>query len=204
MLVLSKDREKSEGLFEMAKLMWEMWPYRTLFTTSRSSVRRLSWNETLSNYRVESAKGQEVGRGSTLQAVHASEVAFWPNAEDLMPALMNAIPNNHGTIIVLESTANGVGGFFYDEWMKAMRGESEYEALFFPWFKHFEYTIRRHGLKEKDLSSVERDLQERFGLTLGQLAWRRRQIRQLNGDDELFRQEFPCTWAQRWTAGRSG
>ena len=116
-LVMSKDREGSENLFEMTKLMWDLWPYRSLFTTTRSSTRRLSWAETLSNFRVESAKGREVGRGSTLQAVHASEVAFWDNAEDLMPSLMNAIPNRHGTIVILESTANGVGGFFYDEWM---------------------------------------------------------------------------------------
>ena len=195
-LVMSKDREASEGLFEMAKLMWDLWPYRALFTTTRSSTRRLSWAETLSNYRVESAKGREVGRGSTLQAVHASEVAFWDNAEDLMPSLMNAIPNRHGTIVILESTANGVGGFFYDEWMKAVRGESEFVALFFPWFKHNEYTIRNPNLSDKDLSVKERDLRDRFGLSMGQLAWRRRQIRLMNGDEDNFAQEYPCTWME--------
>jgi Terminase RNaseH-like domain len=195
-LVMSKDREGSENLFEMTKLMWDMWPYRSLFTTTRSSTRRLSWAETMSNFRVESAKGREVGRGSTLQAVHASEVAFWDNAEDLMPSLMNAIPNRHGTIVILESTANGVGGFFYDEWMKAVRGESEYTALFFPWFKHYEYTIRNTTLTQKQLSQKEKDLQQAYGLSLGQLAWRRRQIRLMNNDEDNFAQEYPCTWME--------
>ena len=195
-LVMSKDREGSENLFEMTKLMWDLWPYRSLFTTTRSSTRRLSWAETLSNFRVESAKGREVGRGSTLQAVHASEVAFWDNAEDLMPSLMNAIPNRHGTIVILESTANGVGGFFYDEWMKAVRGESEYTALFFPWFKHYDYKIRRTTLTREQCTPKEKDMAERYGLTLGQLAWRRRQIRLMNGDEDMFAQEYPCTWME--------
>jgi hypothetical protein len=195
-LVISKDREQSESLFEMTKLMWDMCPWKCLFTTTRSSTRRLSWAETLSNFRVESAKSREVGRGSTTQAVHASEVAFWPDPEGLLAPLINGIPNRHGTIIVLESTANGVGGYFYDEWMKAVRGESEYTALFFPWFRHFEYTIRNTTLTQAQLSSKERDLQERFGLSLGQLAWRRRQIRLMNGDEDLFTQEYPCTWME--------
>ena len=195
-LVMSQDREKAESLFEMTKLMWDMWPHHCLFTTSRSSTRRLSWVETLSNYKVLPATGKDPGRGSTIQAVHASEVAFWTDAEDLAPSLMNAIPNRHGTIIVLESTANGVGGFFYDEWMKAVRGESDYTALFFPWFKHAEYTIRRTTLTEGQLSIKEREMADRFGLTMGQLAWRRRQIRLLNGDEDKFTQEFPCTWME--------
>ena len=199
-LVMSKDREGSEGLFEMAKLMWDLWIYRCLFSTTRSSTRRMSWGETLSNFRVESAKGKEVGRGSTLQAVHGSEVAFWDNAEELMPALMNAIPNRHGTVIILESTANGVGGFFYDEWMKAIRGESDFTPLFFPWFKHHEYTIRNTTLTDNQLTSTERQLRDSFGLTLGQLAWRRRKIREMNGEEDKFKQEYPCTWMEAFLA----
>lgn len=195
-LVMSKDRPSSESLFEMTKLMWNLWPFRALFTTTRSSTRRLSWAETLSNFQVESAKGKEVGRGGTLQAVHMSEVAFWENAEQLTGSLMNSIPNRHGTIIILESTANGVGGWFYDEWMKAIRGDSDFTALFFPWFLHKEYTIRRTSLTARQLTPTERKLQENFGLTLGQLAWRRRKIRENNGDEDLFKQEFPCTWME--------
>ena len=127
-LVLSKSTADSEYLFEMTKLYWDTWPWRAFFTTTRNSTRRLSWAETLSNFRVDSAKGQEVGRGSTYQGVHLSEVAFWPNAEDLAPSLMNAIPNNHGTVIVIESTANGVGGWFYEKWMEAVRGDGEFAA----------------------------------------------------------------------------
>lgn len=199
-LVMSKDRQSSEELFEMTKLYWDTWPHKPLFTTTRSSTRRLSWAETLSNFRVESAKKQDPGRGSTLQAVHGSEVAFWENAETLAPALLNSIPNRHGTIIVWESTAHGVGGFFYDEWMKAIRGDSDFTPLFFPWFLHKEYTIRNTSLTTSQLTGTEHALQRNHGLTLGQLAWRRRKIRESNGDEDKFREEFPCTWMEAFLA----
>ncbi|MDA4120188.1 MAG: hypothetical protein OK436_06330, partial [Thaumarchaeota archaeon] len=194
-LVMSKDRDSSEGLFEMTKLYWDTCPWKPLFSTTRSSTRRLSWAETLSNFRVESARGKEVGRGQTYQAVHMSEVAFWDN-EELASSLFNAIPNRHGTAIIIESTANGIGGWFYEEWMKSIRGESDFTPLFFPWFLHREYTVRKTSLKHDMLTSTERDLVRNFGLTLGQLAWRRRKIREENGDEDKFRQEYPCTWME--------
>ena len=194
-LVMSKDRDSSEGLFEMTKLYWDTCPWKALFTTTRSSTRRLSWAETLSNFRVESARGKEVGRGQTYQAVHMSEVAFWEN-EELASSLFNAIPNRHGTAIIIESTANGIGGWFYEEWMKSIRGESDFTPLFFPWFLHKEYSVRHSTLKESALTSTERELVRNFGLSMGQLAWRRRKIREENGDEDKFRQEYPCTWME--------
>ena len=200
-LVVSKDRPSSEELFEMTKLYWDMWPFHALFSTTRSSVRRLSWAETLSNFWVESAKASEVGRGGTKQAVHMSEVAFWDDDKGLAPALLNSIPFQHGTVIVLESTANGVGGYFYDEWMKAVHDpDGDFAPLFFPWFLHKEYSVRNTTLKEDHLTTIERALVRKHSLSLGQLAWRRRKIRELNGDEDLFRQEFPCTWMEAFLA----
>jgi hypothetical protein len=192
-LVLSKDREGSETIFEMAKLMWETWRFKALFTTTRKSTRRLSWAETLSNFRVATAKGEHVGRGATIQGVHGSEVAFWENAEELMPPLNEAVPMQPGTIIVLESTANGVGGFFYDTWMAAERGESDYVPMFFAWWKHPEYQVKRHNLTERTLNNKERTLMERYGLSLNQLAWRRRKIRTNNWTEDKFDEEYPVS-----------
>lgn len=192
-LVLSKDRESSESIFEMAKLMWDEWPFRAAFTTTRKSARRISWAETLSNFRVATAKGEHVGRSYTVQAVHGSEVAFWENADELMPPLNEAVPMQPGSIIVLESTANGVGGFFYDTWMAAERGESDYVPMFFAWWKHPEYTVKRHNLTKRMLSTREIALQERYGLTLNQLAWRRRKIRTNNWTEDKFDEEYPVS-----------
>ena len=39
------------------------------------------------------------------------------------------------TMIVLESTANGTGNYFYNEYQAASKGESQFQPLFVPWFE---------------------------------------------------------------------
>jgi hypothetical protein len=126
--------------------------------------------------------------------VSNSECAFWDEPERLMVGLNQSVPYKHGTIVILESTANGVGNWFHEEWTRAVRGESQYVPLFFPWFKHEEYSFPTTTLKSYELLKEERELAREFGLSLGQLAWRRHTIvNDCLGDDELFKQEFPCT-----------
>jgi hypothetical protein len=65
---------------------------------------------------------------------HGSEVAFWPNAKTHFAGVVQAIPDLPGTEIVLESTANGLGGEFHERWQQAESGQGDYEAIFIPWF----------------------------------------------------------------------
>ena len=44
------------------------------------------------------------------------------------------VPNEPGTEMILESTGNGLGNKFHKMWVEAVRGESEYIAIFVPWF----------------------------------------------------------------------
>jgi len=193
-LVLSKSTADSEYLFEMTKLMWDNWPFRELFTESHKSVRRLSWKETGSSMKIATAKGKEVGRGQTIHAVHCSEVAFYPDPEGLMTALKQAVPDKPGTVILLESTANGAGNWFHQEWFAAKAGESDFIPLFFPWYLHEEYSFPDTTLTYDRLTKEERDLMEKFeGLGIPQLAWRRWCIRnKCNNDEDVFHQEYPC------------
>ena len=192
-LVLSKSTADSEYLFEMTKLMWERWPYKPLFTESHKSVRRLAWNETGSSMKIATAKGQEVGRGQTIHAVHCSEVAFWPYPEDLMLSLKQAVPDTPGTIMILESTANGAGNWFHQEWFAAKHGDSDFIAMFFPWFLHDEYSFPTTTLSYDQLSKDEREMMGKFeGIGLPQLAWRRWCIRnKCDNDVSKFQQEYP-------------
>ena len=79
------------------------------------------------------------GRGLTLHHVHLSEAAFFPDPETLMNGLSESIPMNGW--VTIESTPNGVGGYFYDMYMEAKSGQSEYMAHFYPWFLDPEYQI---------------------------------------------------------------
>ena len=92
-----------------------------------------------------------VGRGDRIDMFHASEVAFWPNGHEVFRGFAQAVPEAPGTLIVLESTANGQGGFFYDLWRETINGSTGYTPFFFPWHIHPEYTgtwLALHGRPE--------------------------------------------------------
>ncbi len=71
-----------------------------------------------SGYRVGTAGTEGVGRSETIQYFHGSEVAYWKNADSHMSGILQAVPEEDGTEIILESTANGIGGLFYPAFPK--------------------------------------------------------------------------------------
>lgn len=152
---------------------------------------------------VETAKDTAAGRASTINMMHASEMAFWPNAADVWVSLAQAVPDQRSEVII-ESTANGVGNFFHQMWLAAEKGESGYVPIFLPWWIHEEYTIpltkgQREDvlgtLDEEERSWVDDGIEfegERHRLTLEQIAWRRQTINdKLFGNVRAFRQEYP-------------
>jgi hypothetical protein len=141
-LIIAHESEASQYLFEKAVAFWNEWPFKPAFHAKHLSQKRLGWVETESNMRIASARNVQSGRGRTLHSVHASECAFWDDPETLMVGLSQTIPEQHGTIVIRESTANGVGNWFHGEWLAAVRQDSEYTPLFFPWFEHPLYQVK--------------------------------------------------------------
>lgn len=201
-LVISYEDDQAQELFQMMKTYWDHWPHRGLYKLQYSTKRQLRWRETQSQVRVATAKNaQGSKRGSTVQALHASEVAFWPDPEPLWVGLNQTIPTRHGTIIILESTANGVGNWFYNKWMEADNGESEYIPLFFPFYRHYEYRLATTLCVKSELNVDERQLlrimqRENYSedACYQTIAWRRWAIiNKCNGDVQYFMQEYPST-----------
>jgi hypothetical protein len=93
-------------------------------------------------------------------------------------------------MVILESTANGVGGYFYDEWQRAKKGESDFVPLFFAWFEEPNYRMEvPNGF---ELTEEEKQLKRRYNLDDEQIVWRRWCIKNnCGGDVELFKQEYP-------------
>lgn len=194
-LVVAHENDASEYLFGMTHLFWETFPYKELYRPRYVSRREMSWYETGSSIRIATARNARAGRGRTIHALHGSEVAFWDQPEELMLGMRQTIPNKPGTLIVLESTANGVGNWFYDQWQAAVAGETEYVPLFFPWWKHPEYTASYCGLdaRVREYDSEEL-LLKRLGCDDDHLGWRRWAIRNLaDNNEERFHQEYPAT-----------
>lgn len=201
-LVVTHEIKASQNLLNMTQFYWDSDPYRHLYSTRFQSRNDLAWRETGSSIKIDTAGkkgGEGVGRSSTTHFLHASEVAFWDEPENVMLGLRQTIPSSPGTGIVLESTANGIGNYFQRQWDEAVSGESDFAPLFFPWWKHYEYTadwasIPTLDLRASELTAEERVLRNTHGVNDSRLSWRRWAIRNLcNGDLQQFMQEYPAS-----------
>lgn len=198
-LVLSHEDPAAQELFQMTKLYWDTWPHRSLYTQRYATRKQLQWTETRSQLRVATAKNEQSGRGSTIQALHASEVAYWQDPANLWSGLDQTVSQHPGSIVILESTANGVGNWFYDMWQRAEEGSVDYIPMFFPWYKHPEYHFYTTKNTKLELNSDERQLyrlMESDGFSdeyiYGSIQWRQWKIlNSFNGDLEEFMEEYP-------------
>jgi len=149
---------------------------------SRANVRQIVFPEMDSQYRVVTAGDRNAGRGLTVQNLHCSELARWPGdpAETLAGLRAAMAP---GAELILESTPDGVGGCFYEEWQKA--NEQGMARHFFPWWMERKY--RTKAVDEASLTDEERDLMAHKLLDLEQIGFRR----QIRADfRSLARQEY--------------
>lgn len=215
-LIVSMDLESAQAIHEKNDFFWETSPAGVRPMRARASrremvfdnprrVSRLKMPGLRSRIYCETAAKVSIGRSSTLHNFHGSEVAYWKDGAERGLAAMNAVPEEPGTMIVLESTANGVGDYFHDRWQSAKRIGSAWTPYFFPWNRHPQYQRPQDTLYNAvDLSDEEVKLVEEFSLTPEQVTWRRYAIAEkCNGDTEQFRQEFPLTDEEAFiTSGR--
>lgn len=198
-LVIAHEVPASQNLLAMTSRYWDTYPYRKLYTPKSYSKNNMSWLETRSSIDIGTAGNKAVGRSATYHGVHASELAFWPDPSIAMLGLRQTVPDAPGTMIVMESTANGMGDYFHSQWMAAEEGETEYIPLFLPWWKHYEYTASFIGLEPRPLGNL--DEEEKLLATMlpdnelvDRLLWRRYAIRnKAEGDRLKFMQEYPAT-----------
>lgn len=193
-LILTHLQDSTDALFDMTKRYHDLCPPPFQRPTSAASAKELKFSDLDSGYIVATAGSKAVGRGRTLQYFHGSEVAFWANADDHMAGIGQAVPNEPGTEVILETTANGVGNPFHQRWQDAERGIGDFIPVFVPWFWQPEYSIAiPDGFV---LDSEEADYAARYGCSAGQMAWRRMKIlNDFRGDVALFDQEYPATAA---------
>ena len=182
---VAHDRESAEEIFRIVKRFWEQLPLsmRTgALRTSYCNSRHLVFPDLDSEYCV-SAADENAGRGWTIQNLHCSEVARWGRSgEEALASLRAAVVP--GGEIVLESTPNGAGGLFYEEWQRAE--ETGYTRHFFPWWFETSYRKKR-GKSFAAFNPEEQALMLQHGLSPDQIAWRRMQWTSLRA---MAAQEF--------------
>ena len=200
--ILTHEDKATSQLFRMVRRMHDHMPvdYRPEMVTANAN--EIQFAGTNSGYRVGTAKNvQGGGRSLTIHRFHGSETAFWSHPEDHFAAALQAVPGAPGTEIILESTANGVGGTFYDQWQAAERGDSDFAGIFLPWFIADEY---RRAVEPYDQSPEEREYQELYRLDDEQACWLHFKSIDLGGNPgeicTKFRQEYPATAAEAFQA----
>ncbi|MDE6266114.1 MAG: hypothetical protein K2M07_02050 [Muribaculaceae bacterium] len=138
----------------------------------------------------------EAVRGNDFALAHLSEVAFWnytPTAtpEQFIRAVCGSINAVCGTLIVHESTANGMGNYFHREWLRASEGKSDKTPIFIPW--HEIEIYRRKVDDPVNLINSMDDYEWRLwesGLTLEMINWYHHKRREYTSDVQMHA-EYP-------------
>lgn len=206
--ILTHEQAATDNLFKMTKRYHDLaGPIK--HPTQAANAKELVFEGRDCSYAVATAGTKEVGRSSTIQLFHGSEVAFWPNAEEHTAGLIQAIADVEGTERLFESTANGIGNVFQRRYTAAERG-SEDLPIFMPWFWDDGY--RRPAPVGWEYSSQWDEYRRLSNLDLDQLYWafcKNQDMATATGQsiDEpcwKFKQEYPATSVEAFqTAGNS-
>lgn len=148
-LVVAQDKDTASELFGMEERMYANLPRDPNLAFLRPPIESLRRGAELhfgepsrvareaglvgldSRLQIDTANEVQAGRGYTYTDLHLSEVAFWPDVAK-MTSLVNAVPDEPETLIVIESTANG-SNHFKTRWDDAEAGRSSYIPVFAGW-----------------------------------------------------------------------
>lgn len=146
------------------------------------------------------------GRSGGYQFLVITEMALLStegvaNAPAVVSGLLKTVKFLPDTIVILESTASGATGDYYERYQQAITfeefkaGQNGFIKVFYPWFSFNDSRTdpAGEGIKsEADLTDNERDLATRHGLDLSQIAWMRMTLRDdCRGDFDKFQEDFP-------------
>jgi len=215
-LIIADKREKADYLFNITKLFYDMSPkeLRPMFrcrskqemSFENPEIRKSVDEPGLrSNIRIDTAQDSEAGRAMTLQNVHCSEVAFWGNkTEELIGSILQSVPFITESMVLLESTGNMSGGYFYDEWQRAKKNKSAFRPIFLAWHDFEEYTLPllANEVSNFPLTEEEEEIKEQYGLKLCQIKWRREKMKEFKNPN-LFAREYPSNEEEAFLAGGS-
>jgi hypothetical protein len=147
---------------------------------------------------VGSAQEPDKVRSEDISMCHLTEVGLWKDTptktpEDLVEAITGAILEGAYTLMVLESTAKGVGNYFHRTWLDAVKGNNSFTPVFVPWFMIDIYSKPINTSYESFIESMDEYEHWLFGLgaTLEAINWYRNKKKKM--DDFRMKSEYPST-----------
>ncbi len=207
--IVSHEAKSTDHLYGMFKRYYNNLPDSLKPEYETKNEKGLTYGKLDSFIKCWTAGSGDVASSYTLLDLHLSEIPKWINAKTTLISLLQTVPDHKDTMIIMEATAKGIGGEFYDRWQTAKEGKSNYTPVFLSWLVDDEYTLEfrddedRKQL-EKSLDDIEYGLIE-AGATMEHLNWRRRigLPDKCGNDIDYFRQEYPSNDVEAFIASGS-
>lgn len=221
-LIVAQDPGQADYLFSMFtraydNLPWWMKPevkFRSkgrYMTFDSLDVNRAGLNSEIFVEAANKVTGVSVGK--TIRAAHLSELSAWPNAKILTEQIFPTM-NARDELAILESTARGRQGFWYDFWRKSVQrwgdGSWEWKPIFIEWFRCRDKYSRpiedktKFVVKEDERALRAKSLKEvNFFIPDEMFQWRRMKLEEtigIGGDEWGFYQEYPSNWMEAFQA----
>ncbi len=195
--ILGDKHDTAGSIFAMTKRYYDELPACFQIPLKSNSTKMLDF-ATDSLFRVGTAGSDVIGRGTTNNFFHGSEVGFWDNASEIVSGILQTIPEDSDSEIYLESTTNGTTGkglYFYEMANVGLSEKSEFQTIFYPWFANKEYS--RPIIEPITYDDEEEFLVKTYDLKPEQIAWRRNKLEnEFKKREHLFKQEYPSSLAE--------
>lgn len=196
-LIIGQNLDMAGLLFEKAELMYELCPdWVKPERDSKTRGKRLAFGgKSRSLLYVDTAENRDAGRSGTFQHVHCTEIPFWPDAKRTMDGLLQSVPRNSGTTVVVESTAHGEGDYFHALWEGAADPDDKhwngFTQIFIPWFEMEEY--RDPVFKDQIWPEWLEEHQKMYDLDEEQMMFYLNKYNSFDCDMDTLLQEYPPT-----------
>lgn len=143
-------------------------------------------------------------RSFDLSMIHMSEVGLWKDTkevkgDDTAQSLYSTVPDRPGTMIVMESTAKGIGNFFHKQYLNALDNKENHrdgiQPVFVPWFVHM-LNVKRVPDYDVFVKTQMTDYnwwQWEQGATISGIYWYNQYKKSQHWTDFQMKSEYPTT-----------
>jgi len=169
-VTVSHDYDATERLFRIVQRLYDHLPSFLRKPTSIANRRAFEFKESDSTFFINTSMKIVSGRGDTIHNGHFSEVAFWPNAAEVMPALLEAVPMSG--YADLECSPEGrINRYFQQFWDESKQGMNGYKNFFYPWWTGDEYRMPLEKGEQLPLTAEDKRMMKKNNLTKEQMKF---------------------------------
>lgn len=155
--ILSHEGSTTNKLFAMVRRFYDNMEPALKPVRDKDNPHSMTFPGLEADYAAGTAGNEQSGRGGTAQRFHWSEAAYTDNAYEIQDGALESIRLADGNEVIIESTANGPGGFFHEKCMGALHNIGDYILIFCCWFWEEDYERDDDGspLTEEEIKFCE-------------------------------------------------